>query len=294
MKLSPLPLAFAALLIATQPTLAHTTRLPLGDGKISTAPQKGYVMACQSRFPGGGGAHRVGAWIKDGYWTPSEKPQVEGNVAWPDAQISITSEGTERVVRANNLPTHTTGHFPVRPGSAAFNYDRNPNLIATQNILLRMPITPQIATQPACVPMGMIGFAVSGVAIFNAFDLGGRDAPAYEIQDRCNGHPEITSQYHYHDWSPCLGAGLDKDAPVGWILDGFPILGPQDSAGKVYTNNDLDACHGMTGPVLINGQRVVTYHYRFTHEFPYTIGCFKGAPLQIARPRPPRPPPPPR
>jgi YHYH protein len=143
------------------------------------------------------------------------------------------------------------------------------------------------------VPMGMIGFALSGVAIFNAFDLSGRDAPAYEIQDRCNGHPELTSQYHYHDWSPCLKAS-DPDAPVGWILDGFPILGPVDATGHEYTSAELDACHGMKGPVLIDGKRVLTYHYRFTRAFPYTIGCFKGAPIKALRPMPPQFPPPPR
>jgi hypothetical protein len=124
--------------------------------------------------------------------------------------------------------------------------------------------------------MGMIGFALSGVDIFNAFDLAGRDAPAYEIQDRCNGHPEVTSQYHYHDWSPCL-AGSDPDAPVGWMLDGFPILGPVDSSGHEFTNAELDECHGRTGIVNIDGRRVETYHYRFTREYPYTLGCFRGA-----------------
>jgi hypothetical protein len=266
---------------------AHETRLPLGDGKISTSPKAGQVMACERHFPGGGGAHRTGDWIRGGYWTPSAKPQVEGRVRWPNAQINITVEGTDRIVRANNLPTHPSGTFPIRPGSKAYDYDRNPNVIRPQAILLRMPVAPEFAKAPHCVPMGMIGFAVSGVALFNAFDLGGRDAPAYEIQDKCNGHPEITSQYHYHDWSPCLKAE-SADAPVGWILDGFPILGPVDDKGHVYTNADLDACHGMTGPVLINGTRVVTYHYRFTREFPYTIGCFKGAPIPVPRSRPPR------
>jgi YHYH protein len=280
-----------ALIVSPVPAFAHDTRLPLGDGKVSATPKIGQVMACDTHFPGGGGAHRSGDWIKDGYWTPSAKPQVEGNVRWPNAQISVRVEGPHRVVRANNLPTHPSGTFPIRPGSQAYGYDRNPNVIAAQSILLRMPVTPHFAKTPQCVPMGMIGFAVSGVAIFNAFDLGGRDAPAYEIQDKCNGHPEITSQYHYHDWSPCLKAA-SADAPVGWILDGFPILGPVDEKGHEYTNADLDTCHGVTGPVVIDGKRVVTYHYRFTREFPYTIGCFKGAPIPVARPHPRFPPPP--
>jgi hypothetical protein len=277
-------------LFSTQ-AFAHDTRRPLGDGKISAMPKIGSVMACDTHFPGGGGAHRTGDWIKDGYWTPSAKPQVEGSVRWPNAQIDVRVEGPHRVVRANNLPTHPSGTFPIPLGSKAYDYDRNPNVIGEQQILLRMPVKPQFAKTPQCVPMGMIGFAVSGVAIFNAFDLGGRDAPAYEIQDKCNGHPEITSQYHYHDWSPCLKAA-SPDAPVGWILDGFPILGPVDAKGHEFSNADLDACHGMTGPVMIDGKRVVTYHYRFTNEFPYTIGCFKGAPIPVTRPRPRFPPPP--
>ncbi len=274
---------------------AHDEKLPLGDGKISASPKKGFVMACQSRFRGGGGAHRTGNWIKDGYWHPSQKPVVEGSVLWPNAAIQITVENGLRIVRSNNLPKHPSGEFPVRPGSDAYGYDRNPNSIKEQPILLKMPARPALAKSPACVPMGMIGFAISGVAIFNAFDLGGRDAPAYEIQDKCNGHPEITSQYHYHDWSSCI-ENKASDEPVGWILDGFPILGPIGADGREYGNASLDECHGMIGTILIDGKRVKTYHYRFTRAFPYTIGCFKGVPIPIQRRMPPTPgmPPPPR
>lgn len=263
-------------------------RLPLGDGKISTMPRNGYVMACRSSFPGRGGAHRVGEWIDKtaGTWDLSGKPQVEGSVNWPNAAITVTLEGNERVVRANNLPTHPSGQFPIRPGSKAFEYDRNPNSIKEQTVLLRLPAEPQAVAQPGCVPLGMIGFALSGVAIFNAFDLAGRDAPAYEIQDSCNGHPERTGQYHYHDWSPCLakdasGKAYAHDDPVGWMLDGFPILGPIGEGGKPITNADLDECHGRVGNVRVDGQIKPMYHYRFTLAYPYTIGCFKGVPASI-------------
>jgi hypothetical protein len=264
-------------------------RLTLGDGKISTTPQRGYVMACTTRFVGGG-AHRAGEWIKDGSWDPSAKPQVEGNVAWPNAAISVTREGSGapalRVVKANNLPTHPSGEYPIRPGSKAYAYDRNPNSIRERDVLLRFPAEPQAAAQPSCVPMGMIGFALSGVAIFNAFDAQGRDAPAYEIQDLCNGHPERNGSYHYHDWSPCLakdahGKPYAWNEPVGWMLDGFPILGPVRQDGKPFTNTGLDECHGQVGPVLVDGEVKQMYHYRFTREYPYTIGCFKGAAQRV-------------
>lgn len=253
-----------------------STRLPLGDGKVSSEPRRGYVMACRTGRGPGGGAFRDGEWIGGGTWDPDAKPIVEGNVEWPNASISITVEGDRRVIRANSLPQSPTGEFPVKPGTEAYNYDRNPNSIGEQPILLSLPLDPQPAAQPTCTPMGMIGFTTSGVAIYNALDELQRDAPAHEIQDACNGHPQRSSQYHYHDWSPCL-AGGDPDAPVGWMLDGYPILGPIDADGRTLTDADLDECHGRTGPVLIDGKRVTMYHYRFTMEYPYTIGCFRGA-----------------
>lgn len=282
--------------ISHQPAMAHdaahsasnigkpaSTRLPLGDGKISATPRQGYVMTCRSLLTGGGGAHRVGEWIDQaaGDWDSSGKPQVEGRVNWPNAAVTVSREGNERIVRANNLPSHASGQFPIRPGSKAHDYDRNPNSIREQTILLRLPAEPSVAAQPSCVPMGMIGFALSGVAIFNALDLAGRDAPAYEIQDSCNGHPERTGQYHYHDWSPCLakdanGKAYAHDEPVGWMLDGFPILGPLGEGGKPITNADLDECHGTVGSVRIHGRVIQMYHYRFTMAYPYTTGCFKG------------------
>lgn len=266
--------------------LAHDApaRLPLGDGRVGLEAAVGRVMVCRAEFPGGGGAHRVGGWVRDGYWYPGEKPRVEGEVRWPNARVAIAVEGNERVVRANALPRHATGTFPIRPGSRAHAYDRNPNSITEQPILLRLPAAPAVAERPTCVPMGMIGFTIAGVAIFNAFDLRGRDAPGYEVQDACNGHPERRGLYHYHDWSPCMvPADHPTNRPVGWMLDGFPILGPREADGRPVTNADLDACHGRVGEVDIDGRVVRTYHYRFTYEYPYTIGCFRGTPVALPR-----------
>jgi YHYH protein len=289
--------AFAIVLLGVTSLTAQShdtgSTLPLGDGKISSQPKTGYVMACNPNFRGGGGAHKVGAWIKDGRWDPKAKPTVEGHVLWPLAQITVTVEGagsdakrTERTVRANNLPTHASGEFPVRSGSTAFEYDRNPNRITERSLLLRLPAQPEIAKQPSCVPMGMVGFALSGVAIFNAFDVSGRDAPAYEIQDTCNGHPERNGSYHYHDYSSCLadttGDAGQHSAVVGYMLDGFAIFGLKGADGKLVTNADLDDCHGHTHEVTLEGQKRSTYHYHFTREYPYTLGCFKGTPQALS------------
>ena len=204
--------------------------LPLGDGKISQVPKVGYVFSCQTRFHDGPGAFKDGEWIRDGRWYRLEKVQVDGDVPWPNARISIQLNANQRLIIANNLPTHGTGIYPIDSGDDAFDYDRNPNPILEQTILLRLPANPSIADSPECLNMGMIGFALTGVAIFNALDAGGRDAPAHEIQDHCNGHPERQGQYHYHDMSQCMkdvsGNNGQHSDLLGYALDGFGIYGP--------------------------------------------------------------------
>ncbi|MGB3691674.1 MAG: YHYH protein [Spirulinaceae cyanobacterium] len=280
----PLFVATLLLLAVFSPVFANENSngaFLLGDGKISNQPKRGSVMACQSMFPGGGGAHRVGEWIKNGYWYPEEKPMVEGRINWSNAEISVSVEGDFRVFRSNKLPVHSTGKFPIQPGTEAYKYDRNPNSIREQSLVLKLPATPVVAETPDCVPMGLIGYSLTGSAIFNAFDAAGRDAPAYEIQDHCNAHPERGGTYHYHDWSECIpdksGDSGNHSDIAGFMLDGFPIFGPKGENGVTVTNNELDECHGHTHNIVIDGKTVSLYHYHFTHEFPYTIGCFRGS-----------------
>jgi len=264
---------------ATASSATAKRLLPLGNGRVSAEPRVGYVYSCRTTF-NGRGAHG-GPWISGDTWDPSAKPTVSGNVVWPNAQITITREGDQRIVRANNLPTHPTGVFPIQPTDSAYRYDRNPNGIREQNILLTLPAVPTAATTPSCVPMGMIGFAVSGVALYNALDAAGMDAVANEIQDRCNGHPQMIGQYHYHNASACLtdsaGAHGKHSDLIGYALDGYGIYGMHGEHGEVLTNADLDACHGHEHLIEWDGVRKRMYHYHATAEYPYTVSCFHGA-----------------
>lgn len=258
---------------------AHT--LPLGDGKISTSAKKGYLLSCQTRFRSdGAGAKSHGDWLdeRSKTWDPALKPIVDGSVKWPGS-VSIKLEGDTRVVTANGLPTTQTGTYPVARSDDAYQFDRNPNHITRHDVLLRLPAMPQMASAPTCIPMGMIGFSTTGVSIFNAVDALGRDAPAHEIQDKCNGHPERTGEYHYHDFSPCLGdkrSGPNGTSDLlGYALDGFGIYGMYEK-GKKLTTADLDECHGRVSDVVWNGKVQKIYHYVFTEDYPYTLGCFRG------------------
>ena len=262
--------------------------LPLGDGRVSADPRRGYVMSCMTGFRGGGGALRDGPWIHGDTWDMTQKLAVQGRVTWPQATFRITTQGTDRFVsrllQGNGLPVDTpTGTFPIAHDDPAFQIDRNPNAIAPRDIVLTIPANPGRAPTTSCVPMGMIGVALNGVAIFNALDLGGRDAVAHEVQDLCNGHPQMQGQYHYHGPSACLPSQTATEALIGYALDGFGIYSMYDAQGRELTNADLDECHGRTSEILWDSSRVSLYHYVLTREYPYTIGCFRGTPA-LAKP----------
>ena len=262
---------------------AHEASLPLGDGSVTSSPQVGSVVACQTNFRLAG-VVKDEPWIQGDIWFPDEKPIVSGAVDWPGANIVISVVGDERIVSTAGLPTHPTGEFPIDRASEAYKWDRNPNAIIEHDIALRLPANPRPAAEPSCLPMGMIGFALSGAAIFNALDAAGLDAAAHEVQDACNGHPQGRGLYHYHNGSSCLedtaADGTHSDL-IGYALDGFGIYGNQGDSGKELSNDDLDACHGHVGEVLWDGALRRIYHYHLTNEYPYTLGCFVGTAVQV-------------
>ncbi len=247
--------------------------LPIGDGRVSDRPLAGNVYACQTQFRDA--PDRPRPWFDGDTWNPMEKPRVEGRIMWPEAELTIEIEPQDQRVQGNGLPVgQPTGTFPITPDQPAYQYDPNPNRIAAQNLDFRIPAQPVKAATPQCLPMGMIGFSVTGVAFYNALDDAGLDAAAHEIQDLCDGHPQGRGQYHYHASSPCL-EGAQKNEIVGWALDGYPIMGMVDAAGATVTNADLDECHGRAETVSVDG-RTYGYTYRLTPEYPYVMGCFTG------------------
>jgi hypothetical protein len=290
-KVQHLVLAAAAVVLSatTRAQRAHTDvldvhHLPLGDGRVSDRPRAGYVFSCQQQFFGGPGAQVDGPWIHGADWDLTQKIAVQGRIAWPEAEFHVTLTGDDRVLSrtlaGNGLPVGTpTGQFPVARSDAAFQIDRNPNAIRSQALALTLPRHPAEAAEPTCVPMGLIGVALNGVAIFNALDAGGRDAVAHEVQDLCNGHPEMRGQYHYHGPSACLPYATGDETLLGYAVDGYGIFSMYDALGRELTDADLDACHGRVSEVPWDGERQRLYHYVLTREYPYTVGCFHGTPV---------------
>ncbi len=252
-------------------------RLPLGDGKISTAPRAGWIWACRTD-PNAGGAFRDGPWIRaDGTYDFTAKAVVPGDRHWP-RRYEMRVEGANRIFALNDLPDHGTGTFPIPSDSDAYRYDRNPNSIAAQDFTVTLPADPVPAAAASCAP-GAVGILLSGAVLFNALDAPGRDAVAHETQDQCQGHPQESGVYHYHWVSTCLEDKRSADghsALVGYALDGFGIFGRYGEGGALLSSADLDACHGHSHPIMWNGRRVTMYHYHATWDFPYSIGCLRG------------------
>lgn len=58
--------------------------------------------------------------------------------------------------------------------------------------MLTLPASPSYG-KPHCAG-GVVGVMTTGVVLFNAFDAGGRDAGAWEVQNNCAGHPNQMSE----------------------------------------------------------------------------------------------------
>lgn len=251
------------------------TALPIGDA-ISSAPRAGAVWACQTTF-GGGGASATGDWVDDdGTYDFTAKPLVDGEVDWPN-EFAIVSDGDSRSITGNGLPDHVTGEYPISQDDDAYAFDRNPNSISPQDFRVTLAQNPEIAAVASCVPMGAIGVMLTGGVFFNALDAAGRDAVAFEIQDSCQGHPEMSGTYHYHSLTSCIADAYNggHSPLLGYAFDGFGLYGHQGDGGATVTNAHLGECHGHAH--ALDGEPDV-YHYHATWEYPYTLGCFRGTP----------------
>ncbi|NDA26292.1 MAG: YHYH protein [Verrucomicrobia bacterium] len=239
----------------------------------------------------------------------------------PPPQVSITTEGEYRVIRANGVPNHAIGQFPG-PGC--------PNAASGQNYNFRMPLHPKTNASFTQLKQQAIGVAVNGVPFdpgtaeywkndrtsgWHIEALGGRKSLGL---DQNNAHVQPNGAYHYHGIPTglisTLGGG-DGPKLIGYAADGFPIYGqsaqnrssyrlkkgnrPGGTAGPggVYDgtyeadyefvpgSGDLDEANGRTGKTAEYPQG--TYYYVATAEFPFYPRKLKGTPDSSFRRGPP-------
>ena len=256
--------------------------LPVGDKQyVTDAPKKGYIYLCSANFvpEGQAGAQTRGPWFinNNTQWDMNKKPAIAGSIDWTPKMTNKVENG-KRIITTNNLPNHHTGVFPVASNDPARKYDANPNTISEQSLTYELSAGPGQLSSPACMG-GEVGVMLTGAALFNAFDAGGRDAGAWEVQDTCDGHPQVSGEYHYHTLSRCITEASVKDV-IGYALDGYPITGPKVADDSILTTENLDECHGLVSEVMVDGKKLTTYHYVMTQDFPYSVSCFKGKAIQ--------------
>ena len=207
---------------------------------------------------------------------------------------SLTNDGTFITIKSNGVPDHVSPYYATTSflyqtyaGTTPLGYTfvKNPNTIASQTFVFKIPLNPTVAANHAATPLGAIGVALNGVALYNQYAGPNNQALTSEIAsfDKYNGHPQATGQYHYHVEPLYLTNGTaSKTGLIGFLLDGFPVYGPQETTSWLITptsskgnnttllSSNLDAYHGHTHatPDFPNG----IYHYHFTADAPYLNG----------------------
>ncbi len=208
--------------------------------------------------------------------TPGTNTDLPAVFAHYTDDVEVYVEGNFVVLKSNGVPNHNSPYFSTTDGRyEAYNGDNtrfqlNPNRINEQNFTFRIPLNPSEAANKEATPLGAIGIAVNGVAIFNQY-AGPSQPLTREIDsfDQYNGHPQQTGVYHYHIEPLFLTLTNGPESLVGFLLDGFPVYGPEEN-GQAVTNADLDAYHGHFGATADYPNGI--YHYHITAEDPYING----------------------
>ena len=97
------------------------------------------------------------------------------------------------------------------------------------------------------------------------------------------GHPQNQGVYHYHVEPLYLTTVKStKSGLMGFLLDGFPVYGPNEENNTLVTNSSLDVFHGHSHATVDYPNGI--YHYHFTAEAPYLNGNgFYGTPGTISQ-----------
>jgi hypothetical protein len=115
--------------------------------------------------------------------------------------VTVSTSGSTVTLASQDVPDHVSPYWGT--GNALYEAPHagmqvNPFRIVAQSLTMRVPAAPAVSGMTD-TPLGPIGMAINGVALFNQY-AAGRVPLTTEIVsfDRFNGHPSPSSQYHYH------------------------------------------------------------------------------------------------
>jgi len=205
---------------------------------------------------------------------------------------SITSDGTYITIKTTGLPDHKSNYYASTNALSdnfsgttfgGYTFAKNPNSIAEKAYVFKIPVDPKMASTHAATPLGAIGVSLNGIPFYNQY-AGPNQPLTNEIVsfDRYWGHPTPSSAYHYHVEPLYLTTvKATKSALMGFLLDGFPVYGPEEN-GTTVDNTKLDIYHGhsLATADYPNG----IYHYHITAADPYINGSgYYGTPGTVSQ-----------
>ena len=190
----------------------------------------------------------------------------------------LSCNGNVASLKSSGLPNHS--HALMQGITAS-----NQQFPITHNHETNINLSPKVNGNTRSTVAGPIGVAVNGISLFNPDTQGpkqsstGRPPNTYDIGelDECGGHAGRGDDYHYHIAPKCLIEELgadhveNKKRPIGFSMDGFPILalGWFDAANDIEAK--LDKCRGVYDA---DDQ----YFYNVKHSAKYNIlDCFVGS-----------------
>ncbi len=230
--------------------------------------------------------------------TPTTDPTADSTVPEVYKKIygasSITNDGTYITIKTKGLPDHkspyyatTNSLYQAYSGTTfgGLNFNKNPNTIVEQSGTFKIPVNPKVAASHAATPLGPIGIALNGVPFFNQYAGPNNQELTGEMAsfDQFYGHPQQSGMYHYHvEPLHLTTVKSTKSGLMGFLLDGFPVYGPQEENGTAVSNSNLDGYHGHTHATLDFPAGI--YHYHFTITAPYLNGNgFYGTPGTVSQ-----------
>lgn len=206
---------------------------------------------------------------------------------------SITNDGTYITIKTKDLPDHKSAYYPTSNALyeaysgttfGGVTFSKNPNSIIEQTTTFKILVNPKLDAAHSATPLGPIGISLNGVPFFNQY-AGPSQPLTSEIVsfDKYYGHPQQSGMYHYHVEPLYLTTVKStKSGLLGFLLDGFPVYGPQEEDGTIVTNAMLDVYHGHTHKTI--DFSAGSYHYHFTAESPYLNGSgFYGTPGTVSQ-----------
>jgi hypothetical protein len=200
--------------------------------------------------------------------------------------VTLTKSGSNVTIATTDIPDSKSYYYnssdPCYQAFSSTARRANPNLIAAKTISITVPYSPSAAASPTATPEGIIGIALNGVGIYDNSAAPGDDIYNEEATfDWCDGHPDVSSTYHYHSEPSSIS---NNDAAfIGVMRDGFPIYGRNDYTTKTVVTG-LDAQGGKTS-TTVDSTSTPVYHYHLNLQtngvksvYFISAGAYAGTP----------------